>query len=370
MKHSRRTIWIVTLLSVFAFAALAVLGCGEEEGNGGDSNGIVRPKPDTIPPATVVDLRIKAPSIYTLALVWTSPGDDGGAGSATRYDIRYSDAPITQQNWDQAVPLDQGVVPAPRPGGQVETIVVEDLTPGSSYHFALMTADEVPNWSGVSNSASGTTLGEIIPPADVTDLSVVALDFTSFELTFTAPGDDGTEGRASEYDIRYSTVPIEDETDWYTATQVQDVPAPGPAGEVEQITVTGLGNSDGYFFVLRTADELGNWSGMSNPAIGMKYGNSFWVFPKNIDRGENLYIVFETSTTDTLAVTSNGAYVPRVCNIGVIDVIARDAFSDGIHTLTYDFINQETGEHYPPGSYWIAICNGQESVDMDYIELH
>jgi hypothetical protein len=360
----------VTLLYIFVCIVVAMSGCGDEEDGGNGSNGIVRPKPDTIPPATVTDLRIKAPSVYTLAVVWTAPGDDGTTGSAVQYDIRYSTSPITADNWDQALPIDESILPTPKPGGQVETIVVIGLTPGSTYYFALKTADEIPNWSEMSNCAGETTLGEIIPPADVTDLSAVALDFTSFELTWTAPGDDGNEGQASEYDIRYSTLPIVDETSWLTATKVANIPPPGPAGQEESVTVAGLGNSDGYFFVLKTADELENVSGMSNPAIGMKFGSTFWVFPKNVYRGEILYIVFETATTDTLSVTTNGAYVPRICNIGVIEELARGVFPDGIHVITFDFINQSTGNYYSPNSYWIAICRGQESMEEDYIELH
>lgn len=369
MEHSRRIGLIVTLLWAAVSVLLAVSGCGGDEDGDDGSNGIIRPKPDTIPPATVTDLRIKAPSITTLAVVWTSPGDDATSGTAMRYDIRFSSAPITAANWDQATSLNDNEVPAPKPGGQVETIVVEGLGPGTTYYFALKTADEVPNWSEVSNSAGETTLGEADPPAEVTDLSAVALDITSFELVFTAPGDDGNEGQASGYDIRYSILPIEDETSWHTASRVPDVPPPGPPGQEERITVTGLGNSDGYFFVLKTVDDNGNWSGMSNTAIGMKFGVSFWLFPNNVTRGEYLYVVFETSTADTLTLTTNGMYVPRICNVGVIEELMRDAFPDGVHVLVYDFVNQSTGQYYSPDYYWIALCRGQESLEAKSVEL-
>ncbi|MEJ2723003.1 MAG: hypothetical protein P8181_17985, partial [bacterium] len=285
-------------------------------------------------------------------------------GTAAEYDIRWSDTEITDDNWEQAAPLDPGIIPAPKPGGQVETVVCTGLNAGTMYHFALKTADEVPNWSPLSIDAAGSTLGEIDPPADVADLSAVALDFTSFELTWTAPGDDGTVGRAAEYDLRYSQYPVDDQASWDAATRVDGVPPPGPSGQQERFIVTGLGNEDGYFFVLKTADELGNWSGLSNVAVGMKYGNTFWVFPKNVTLGENLYIVFETATSDTLSVTTNGEYVPRVCGVGVIEELARDSYSDGVHVIPFDFFNQSTGSYYRAGYYWIALCRGGEALDM------
>jgi hypothetical protein len=42
--------------------------------------------------------------------------------------------------------------------GSAETFTVTGLFPDTTYYFALKAADEVPNWSGISNSPSGTTL--------------------------------------------------------------------------------------------------------------------------------------------------------------------------------------------------------------------
>ncbi len=369
MRCSREKSLIFILSATLMCAVLAMSNCGGDEAGPDGPNGIVGPGPDTIPPARVVDLRLRVPSIHSLAVVWTAPGDDGTKGTATEYDIRWSDAPITDDNWDQATPLDPALTPVPKPGGQIETIVCTGLSAGTTYHYALKAADEIPNWSPLSNSDHGTTLGEVDPPADVTDLAAVALDLTSFELTWTAPGDDGAEGQAAEYDIRYSTTPVDDETDWDAATRLNGVPAPGPSGQAEHFTVTGLGNADGYFFVLRTADELGNWSGLSNVAVGMKFGNTFWAFPKHVALGENVYIVFETSTSDTLSVTTNGVYVPRVCGVGVIEELVRDVFADGIHVIAFDFFNRSEGEYYRADYYWLALCRGGESLEMESIEF-
>jgi hypothetical protein len=84
-------------------------------------------------------------------------------------------------------------------------------------------------------------------------------------LTWTAPGDDGDFGRASQYDIRYSKTYLHEEN-WDSATKVVAPPMPGPAGSLESFTIGGLQAGVTYYFAIRTADERPNWSGMSNVA--------------------------------------------------------------------------------------------------------
>ena len=89
-------------------------------------------------------------------------------------------------------------------------------------------------------------------------------------LLWTAPGDDGNVGRATLYDLRYSTAPIVG-TDtlgwWNAATLAVGEPAPSPAGQTDSVRVLGLQPSTTYRFIIRAADEVPNWSGFSNVAI-------------------------------------------------------------------------------------------------------
>lgn len=110
---------------------------------------------DTVAPATITDLvaepRPKAGSVY---LYWSAPGDDGLLGRADQYDIRYSTSLIDAGNFASAT----AVTGEPVPGdpGHRQGYEVLGLTPGTSYWFAIKTADEAPNWSAISNVVSST----------------------------------------------------------------------------------------------------------------------------------------------------------------------------------------------------------------------
>jgi hypothetical protein len=89
-------------------------------------------------------------------------------------------------------------------------------------------------------------------------------------LTWTAPGDDGAQGTATRYDLRYRTVGISNRDTlawWNAATAVSGLPAPGPSGGTDTFTVRGLSSSQTYYFIIRAADEASNWSGFSNVAV-------------------------------------------------------------------------------------------------------
>jgi len=123
-------------------------------------------------------------------------------------------------------------------------------------------------------------------------------------LTWTAPGDDGAVGRASGYDIRYRTVTISgtDSLSWWNAaTQVTGEPAPSNAGVTDSMRVLGLQPLTTYYFMVRTADEIPNWSGFSNVAVRSTSGDN--VAPGAI---ADLTITGSTGTSLALRWTAPG----------------------------------------------------------------
>ncbi|HOI41509.1 MAG TPA: hypothetical protein PK523_01060 [Elusimicrobiales bacterium] len=137
---------------------------------------------------------------------------------------------------------------------------------------ALYTAGELMESSGTEYYyiTRYTLGGDGAAPAAIADLTAATVSSGSVTLAWTAPGDDGTAGTAAAYDLRYTTAgPIIEDAAFGSATPVPGVPAPQAAGTPETFTVTGLLAGTTYFFGIKTADEAGNVSGLSNPAEGV-----------------------------------------------------------------------------------------------------
>ncbi len=221
---------------------------------------------DAVPPAAVTNLSITAINASSATLSWTAPGDDGSTGTATSYEIRYSTSALNNGNFSSGT-LVSGP-PVPTAAGTTQTKTVTGLAAGTLYHFALKTADEVPNWSAISNVPTGTTTPpppppDTTPPAQVLNLSVTAVTTTTATLSWTAPGDDGSTGTATSYEIRYSGAQLNN-GNFSGGTIVTSPPAPTAAGTTQTKTVTGLAPGTVYWFGLKTADEVPNWSSVSN----------------------------------------------------------------------------------------------------------
>lgn len=226
---------------------------------------------DTTPPGQVTDLTALQKDQSVVELTWSAPGDDGFIGTADRYDIRFSTATITDQNWQQQQQLN-GVF-KPTEAGSIEKVTVSNLTANTTYYFALKTYDENNNQSLLSNQAV-ISIGDntkpqagidTTPPGKIftlfPDLNVTQ---TSIPLLWAAVGDDNYTGVAFQYDIRYSTTEIKDESSFASALQIADEPKPKSAGLQENYTVTNLQNNTVYWIALKARDEAGNTSELAN----------------------------------------------------------------------------------------------------------
>lgn len=137
---------------------------------------------DVTAPAPVSDLVASNPTSSTIDLAWTATGDDTLSGTATTYDIRYSAALITESNWNSATQVTGE--PAPSIAGTPESMTITGLPPGTTYHYAIKVADEVPNTSVISNTQTIQTLAAGDQSADLTiDDTAVALTGNSKGVT-------------------------------------------------------------------------------------------------------------------------------------------------------------------------------------------
>lgn len=220
---------------------------------------------DNTAPSEVDDLFAGEITSNSIRLTWTSTGDDAKIGKATEYEIRYSKSPIDLSNWSLA----KKCSPTPNPQNAInaEQYVVTGLSPETDYYFALKVADEIPNWSAMSNVTMATTgeIEDVIRPSAISDLFSGSPTAHSMTLTWTAPGDDGYSGRATKYDIRYSTNYITPYT-WYSHPALPNSLTPRASGSDEEFIVTNLVPNTIYYFAIKSADEVNNWSDISNMA--------------------------------------------------------------------------------------------------------
>ena len=99
----------------------------------------------------------------SVVVSWTAPGDDGAVGTASVYDLRVSEAPITAGTFTQALAVPG--MPAPLASGAAQKVTVHGLTPGRTYYFAIRTSDDQGNWSGLSNVVQFDWTIDTSPPA-------------------------------------------------------------------------------------------------------------------------------------------------------------------------------------------------------------
>jgi hypothetical protein len=130
------------------------------------------------------------------------------------------------------------------------------------------------------------------PPVAVHDVTVNSLGKGRVQLSWTAPGDDGSTGQAAWYQMKCSRADIVervsgwpdlseplpvDEAEWHrraaefnkrqiafwAAENIDGEPAPGPAGHGETCVLDGL-TPGRYFLALKTWDDDCNMSELSN----------------------------------------------------------------------------------------------------------
>ncbi|VAV82284.1 hypothetical protein MNBD_DELTA01-15, partial [hydrothermal vent metagenome] len=174
------------------------------------------------------------------------------------------------------------------------------LTNSTTYYYIGCSYDEVPNY-GTSVAVTATPSGDNTPPAQITDLSSISVYTRGIKLSWTAPGDDGSTGTATSYDLRYTdaqdyiaSMAIYLDMDWGNLEQVADETAPLAAGSTETLffgkntsNVKVLPNTS-YYNVIKSNDDLDNISVISNEVdvhTALKYGYNYMSIPFDSSTG-------------------------------------------------------------------------------------
>jgi hypothetical protein len=143
---------------------------------------------DSTPPAAVSDLTARLTGVTSLVLSWTAPGNDGMEGTAELYDLRWSQEPIADSTWDATAELVRR--PFPQPPGTAQSFDLEELTPGTTYYFALKTRDDASNWSEISNSASAIMTTPVLSADIVAPASGDISTTFTYSVTYSDPEGD------------------------------------------------------------------------------------------------------------------------------------------------------------------------------------
>ncbi|MFA6095992.1 MAG: fibronectin type III domain-containing protein, partial [Candidatus Paceibacterota bacterium] len=147
-------------------------------------------------------------------------------------------------------------------------VTLEGLTSNTKYYYSLKARDVFGNLKEVNGASYYfTTTSDIVSPSAITDLAIKSPQSDNLKpdhvaFSWTSTGDNTGTGTATGYDLRYSTATIDD-TNWGTATQIDNEPNPQIAGTAEGMTVAGLAAGT-YYFAIKVSDEIPNESGLSN----------------------------------------------------------------------------------------------------------
>jgi hypothetical protein len=131
--------------------------------------------------------------------------------------------------------------------------------------IAILIISPVQAAYGFDSSASQRSVTPAISDLEGNGYSFdkISSDFGQIEMFWTAPGDDADSGRADHYVIKYSTSEIND-SNWDEASTVADPPSPLDAGSEQNYVLTNLIIDQLYYVAIKSYDEAGNLSPISN----------------------------------------------------------------------------------------------------------
>lgn len=125
---------------------------------------------DTTPPSVPTNLRSTGATTTSITLAWTASTDNAGGSGVAGYELQMNSAVVTTTAQTQ--------------------FTVANLTPGTSYLFAVRAKDNAGNFSALTGSVRASTQTPVScsqVPATPTGLAVSSITSTSAMLSWTAP---------------------------------------------------------------------------------------------------------------------------------------------------------------------------------------
>ncbi len=302
---------------------------------------------DTLAPADVTGFLV-VPGNTQVALSWTNPTDSDYV--ATKVLRKAGSSPSSCTDGTATTVYDST-------GTSHDDATVIN---GTTYYYLACPYDGVPNYpTGVASSA--TPNPDFTAPSAVVDMATAGSTVKTMALTWTAPGDDGSSGTATSYDVRYSTSTIT-EGNWGAASAATGEPSPSVAGSSESMTVTALNCGTEYFFAIKALDEYLNAAPISNivsQATSACAGDGMLVYGDETD-GVVKYRSF-TNAGGLSAEASANTYTALTYYSNVVEAPTRDEYimvsthaDQPMHVQRYD------------GSSWSSEWSSTEDVFGSY----
>ncbi|MFA5779612.1 MAG: hypothetical protein WC947_05710 [Elusimicrobiota bacterium] len=234
---------------------------------------------ESVPPAAISDLTaLEGTDDGIVKLNWTSPGDNGITGNLTgTFRIKYSSVAIVSSGNFDSPPSNLAVITVNISTSNLTpltacTTTMYGLNPGTSYFFAIKTADDVDNWSVWNSSANDLSVNtsaycaahDSVPPAP----SNLVATAGNQQITLT------WDAVSGEPDLNFyriycdSNPPVAEE--WYIVGTT-------PAVNTSYLH-TGLTNNSTYNYKITVVD-LGNSTSGYSTANESAYSNTYSTYP-------------------------------------------------------------------------------------------
>jgi spore germination protein YaaH len=215
---------------------------------------------DLIPPAEILDLKIEEIGTTTFKISFSAPGDDKNTGQAQKYELRQSLGPISADNFWQAAIVDD--VPKPEAARTRQEMIVFDLEPGETYYLAIVSFDEVENFSEISNIVSAKTIDNLppkipLPPQVISENQALTIKWAENQ----------------EKDLAGYKIYFRQEKSYYETIIV--------GSDKTSYTLKNLENGYRYFVALSAFDRHGNESVKSEDGEGKPEAGDFYENAKN-----------------------------------------------------------------------------------------
>lgn len=186
---------------------------------------------------------------------------------------------------------------------------------------------------------------------------------TWITVSWTAPADNGTPGKAAAYDLRYATSPIS-EANWNSAMQASFVPSPSDPGSTDSCTITALSPAVTYYIALKSVDSSGNWSDISNvlsatTSIALGTDDGHTGLPTDFQLSQNYPNPFNASTQIKYSLPRTTHVNITVFNVAGqhVTTIIDDLESAGNHAIVWEAYSAD-GNPLPSGIYFYRIQAG------------